>query len=127
MKGLKFVLTLSVAFISLGLSAQQSPFPPLKQNEAAKTLIQRDIDYLEQIIKNSPSPDLDRKLDLYQMAVDFLNEPTQIKATTEYALTSAFLNHEVKWNNLSDSDAFMKYRIRQWSKEFQELINLVKI
>jgi hypothetical protein len=112
MKGLKFVLTLSVAFISLGLSAQQSPFPPLKQNEAAKTLIQRDID---------------RKLDLYQMAVDFLNEPTQIKATTEYALTSAFLNHEVKWNNLSDSDAFMKYRIRQWSKEFQELINLVKI
>ncbi len=125
MKGMKLLLTLGIAIWSLGIGAQ-SPYPPLKQNEAAKILIQKDIDYLEQIIKNSPSPDLDRKLDLYEMAMAILNEPTQIKATTEYALTSAFINHEVKWNNLADSDAYMKYRIRQWSKEFQDLINLVK-
>ncbi len=128
MKGIKLLLALLIATWSINLDAQQSVLPSLKSNQEAQDLIQREINTLQQIIKlNSPSQEWDKKLDLYQMAMSFLNEPTIIKATTEYALTSAFLNNETKWSNIDDTLALLRYNHKQWSKEFQELINLVKI
>ena len=66
-------------------------------------------------------------MELYQLAVDFLNEATTIKPTTEYALTSAFLNNEVKWANIDDTLALLHFNHKRWPKEFQDLVNLVKI
>jgi hypothetical protein len=128
MKGIKLLLALLIATWSINLNAQQSVLPQLKDNPAARDLIQREIYTLELVIKqNSPSHEWDRKLDLYQTAIMFLNEATVNKPTTQYALTSAFLNNEVKWENITDALALLRFNHKQWPKEFQELINLVKI
>lgn len=128
MKGIKLLLALLIAAWSINLNAQQSVLPQLKDNPAARDLIQREINTLELVIKqNSPSHEWDRKMDLYQTAIMFLNEATINKPTTEYALTSAFLNNEVKWENIDDSLALLRFNKKNWPKEFQELINLVKI
>ncbi len=128
MKGIKLLLALLIATWSINLNAQQAVLPQLKGNPIAKDLIQREINTLEIIIKqNSPSHEWDRKLDLYQTAIAFLNEATVIPPTTEYAMTSAFLNNEVKWEGIDDSLALLRFNKKIWPKEFQELINLVKI
>jgi hypothetical protein len=126
MKGIKLLLALIFATWSLSLSAQ-NVLPTLKDNQTAQTIIKNEINYLTIALKTNPSGEIESKLDLYQLALINLNEPTQIKPTTEYAITSAFINHEVKWNNLIDTEALMKYRRKQWSKEFLDLLNLLKI
>lgn len=126
MKGIKLVLCtlfLATAFILQG----QSVLPPLKSNLNAVQSIEFELDNLKTAFQNSPTKAIESKIDLYVWALDFLKEPTQIPPTTEYAITSAFLNHEANWNGANDSEALFRFQRKQWAQEFIDLVNLVKL
>lgn len=127
MNGLKFILF----FISLmsvsAISAQKSVLPALKDNQSAKVLITNEISNIAGLLKSNPSKDLTDKLDLYKLALEFLDEPSIIKTTTEYAITSAFLNHEVDRTGVPDQIAFERFYKKVWNQNFIDLLNLVKL
>lgn len=122
----KFALFLVCVLVSFSISAQ-SVLPKLKDNQTAKVAIEKEIDNLNGLFKANQSHELELKIGLYQMAVDFLNEPTIIPPTTDYALTSAFLNTEVINNNILDSEAHVRFQRKQWNQNFIDLVNLVKL
>ncbi|MBK8449616.1 MAG: hypothetical protein IPO78_07030 [Saprospiraceae bacterium] len=126
MKMCKFALFLVCVLVSFSISAQ-SVLPKLKDNQTAKVAIEKEIDNLNGLFKANQSHELELKIGLYQMAVDFLNEPTIIPPTTDYALTSAFLNTEVINNNILDSEAHVRFQRKQWNQNFIDLVNLVKL
>lgn len=126
MKGIKLVLCtlfLATAFILQG----QSILPPLKSNVNAIQAIEFELNNLKTSYQNSPSKSIESKIDLFVWALDFLKEPTQIPPTTDYAITSAFLNHETNWNKANDTEALFRFQRKQWAQEFNDLVNLVKL
>jgi hypothetical protein len=126
MKGIKLVLCtflLGASFLLQG----QSILPTLKSNLNAVQSIELELENLKTAFNNSPSKAIESKMDLYVWALDFLKEPTQIPSTTEYAITSAFLNHETNWNGANDSEALFRFQRKQWAQEFTDLVNLVKL
>ena len=125
MKVFRLLLVAVVLFCGLHLSAQ-SVLPPLKQNSAAKPLIEAELSKLKQAYQSTPTTEILSKIDLFTLALGFLNEPTQIPPTTDYALTSAFLNHDVNFNKAEDSEAMVHFYHKVWQKEFEDLVNLVK-
>ena len=125
MKGIKLLLVLFLAGSSLSIGAQ-SLLPPMTDNQSAQLMIKREITNLELLYKSIPSVDLERKLYLYQQAMEFLSAPMTQVPSTESAVTSAFLIHEMKWNGIEESEAQTKFNNKQWSKEFKDLVNLVK-
>ena len=126
MKGIKFLISLLFVSWSLNLDAQ-SLMPPLHENQTAQIYIQKEIVNLELIIKYNPTTDLERKLYMYQQALGFLQAPQTMLKTTEEALIQSFVITEMKWNYLDEAPAQEKYEKQQWSKEFVDLIVLVKI
>ncbi|MBK6546334.1 MAG: hypothetical protein IPG12_13845 [Saprospiraceae bacterium] len=126
MKMCKFALFLVCVLVSFSISAQ-SVLPKLKDNQTAKVAIEKEIDNLNGLFKANQSHELELKIGLYQMAVDFLNGPTIIPPTTDFALTSAFLNTEVINNNILDSEAHVRFQRKQWNQNFIDLVNLVKL
>ena len=127
MNSFKFFL---FAFLLLGasaLSAQKTVLPALKDNQSAKSLITDEISNLRATLKSNPSQELKDKLDLFKLALSYLDEPSIIKTTTDYALTSAFLNNEVNKTGVEDQVAFNRFYAKVWSQNFIDLVNLVKI
>lgn len=127
MNGFKFILFFICLIVVSSISAQKSVLPPLKDNQSAKVLITNEISNLDGLIKSNPSKNLSDKLDLFKLALEFLDEPSIIKTTTEYALTSAFLNNEVNKTGVEDQVAFNRFYAKNWSQSFIDLVNLVKI
>ncbi|MBK8644154.1 MAG: hypothetical protein IPN15_18685 [Saprospiraceae bacterium] len=105
----------------------QSVYPALKDNLTAQTIVREELEFAGEAYKSNPSPLNERRLDLYMSILDFLNEPTQIKTTTEYALTSGFLNTAVKWDRISDSEAFQLYLTKSWTPDFAYILNKLKL
>lgn len=125
MNGFRLILILVVFLSGFGLQAQ-SVLPPLKPNVVAADLINKALETMEAQYKINPSQALENKMDLYSLASGFLSEPSVIPTTTEYALTSAFLNAEVDRNQIPDTEAFIRFQNRRWNQDFLDLINLVK-
>lgn len=121
-----FFFTIALMGVS-ALSAQKVVLPSLKDNLSAKSLITGEISNLRTILKSNPSQNLTDKLDLFELALSYLDEPSIIKTTTEYALTSAFLNYEVNKTGVQDQVAFNRFYAKIWSQDFIDLVNLVKI
>lgn len=119
------ILFLSL-FLGLGLQAQ-SVLPNLKSNEVSKQLLEVELTNLKTAYNANPSAGIHSKLELYSLAVEFLNEKTDIPRTTSYALTSAFLNHEVNRYGANDTEAFMRFSRKDWRQEYHDLVNLLKI
>lgn len=126
MKGFNMLIASIALFFALNLSAQQSVLPALVPNAQAKQRIENEIGNLKQAHQANPSSAISSKIDLFSRAIEFLGEGTIIPPTTEYALTSAFLNHEVDFNQANDSEAFYRFYNKQWKQEFIDLVNLVK-
>lgn len=105
----------------------QSVYPALKDNLTAQTIVREELEFAGEAYKSNPSPLNERRLDLYMSILDFLNEPTQIKPTTEYALTSAFLNTSVKWDRITDTEAFQLYKTKSWTSDFSYILNRLKL
>ena len=105
----------------------QSVYPALKDNLTAQTIVREELEFAGEAYKSNPSPLNERRLDLYMSILDFLNEPTQIKPTTEYALTSAFLNTSVKCDRITDTEAFQLYKTKSWTREFSYILNRLKL
>lgn len=127
MNGFKFILFIICLIGVSSISAQKTVLPPLKDNQSAKVLITNEISNITGFLKSNPSKDLTDKLDLFKLALEFLDEPSIIKTTTEYALTSAFLNNEVNKTGVEDQVAFNRFYAKNWSQNFIDLVNLVKI
>lgn len=126
MKGIKLVLC--TLFLACSFMLQgQSILPALKTNLVATQSIELELENLKTAFSNSPSKAIESKIDLYVWALDFLKEPTQIPPTTDYAITSAFLNHETNWNQANDTEALFRFQRKQWAQEFIDLVNLVKL
>ncbi|MBK9107882.1 MAG: hypothetical protein IPM92_05745 [Saprospiraceae bacterium] len=113
-------------FLVLGLQAQ-SVLPALKSNEISNQLLEVELTNLKTAYNANPTADIHSKLELYELAFNFLNEKTIIPQTTSYAVTSAFLNHEVNRYGANDTEAFMRFNRKHWRQEFQDLVNLLKI
>ncbi|MCC6752606.1 MAG: hypothetical protein IT266_01340 [Saprospiraceae bacterium] len=126
MKGFNMLIASIALFFALNLSAQQSVLPALVPNQMAKQRVENELNNLKQAHIVNPSKAIESKLDLYMKALEFLNEATIIPPTTDYAVTSAFLNHEVDFNQANDSEAFYRFYNKQWKQEFIDLVNLVK-
>ncbi len=126
MNSFKFLFFVFALMSFSALSAQKAVLPALKDNLTAQSIIEDEISKLSQTIKSNPSQNLLDKLDLYKMALDYLNEPSQIKTTTSYALTSAFLNNEVNKAGVTDQTAFDRFYAKVWNQNFIDLVNLVK-
>lgn len=126
MKFTKFLILMIFAFGSMALKAQ-SMFPALKDNQSAKAIVESELEVAAIAYKSNPSPLNERRLELLSSILDFLNEPMKIKPTTEYALTSAYLNTAVKWDNISDSEAFQLFHARQWTPDFSAIVNKLKL
>lgn len=122
----RFYILLLSFFWVLGLQAQ-SVLPNLKSNEISKQLLEVELTNLKTAYNANPTADIHSKLELYALAVEFLNEKTDIPPTTSYAVTSAFLNHEVNRYGANDTEAFMRFNRKHWKQEFQDLVNLLKI
>ncbi len=125
MKVFRLFLAVVVMFLGLHLGAQ-SVLPPLKQNTVAKPLIEAELARLKQAYQSTPTVAIRSKMNLFTLALEFLNEPTQIPPTTDYALTSAFLNYDVNYNKAEDSEALVHFYHKIWQQDFTDLINLVK-
>lgn len=128
---MKKLLTL---FFILGLSTfsfnlfSQSGLPALRVNQEAKALISEEINKLYDEYKSNPTIEVERKLVLFNKTIEILDEPTVRAVTTEYAVNSAFLFYELKYNpTINDTEAFKRLNQRQWSPNFNDLVNLVKI
>ena len=126
MKITKFFFLAIFALISL-TAKSQSVFPALKDNLTAQTIVREELEFAGEAYKSNPSPMNERRLDLYMSILDFLNEPTQIRTTTEYAITSAFLNTTVKWDRVSDTEAFQLYLNKSWTGDFAHILNRLKL
>ncbi len=127
---MKNLLTL---FLFLGLSTYsintyaQSGLPALRANQEAKTLIEEEINKLYDDYKSNPTIEVERKLVLFNKTIEILDEPTVKPVTTEYAVNSAFLFYELKYNpTINDTEAFRRLNQKQWSLNFNDLVNLVK-
>ncbi len=127
MNGLKFILCLFTLISFSSINAQKAVLPALKDNQSAKVLITNEISNIEGSLKSNPSKDLTDKLDLFKLALEFLDEPSIIKTTTEYAITSAFLNNEVDKAGVPDQIAFERFYKKVWNQNFIDLLNLVKL
>lgn len=126
MKFTKFLILMLFAFGSFALKAQ-SLFPALKDNQSAKEIVEAELENVAIAYKSNPSPLNERRIELYASILDFLNEPMKIKPSTEYALTSAYLNTSVKWDRISDSEAFQQFHARQWTPDFTAIVNKLKL
>ncbi|MBK8955510.1 MAG: hypothetical protein IPM34_08140 [Saprospiraceae bacterium] len=113
-------------FVSVGLQAQ-SVLPNLKSSEISKQLLGVELDNLKTAFNNNPSDAIESKLELYSLALSFLNEATIIPSTTDYAVTSAFLNHEVNRYGANDTEALMRFQRKHWRQEFNDLVNFLKL
>lgn len=127
MNGLKFILFFICLLSFSAIKAQKSVLPALKDNQSAKVLITNEISSMAELLKSNPSKDLSDKLDLYKLALEFLDEPSIVKTTTEYAITSAFLNNEVDKTGVPDQIAFERFYKKVWNQNFKDLLNLVKL
>lgn len=125
MKGPKLLLCAFALLCGFQLIAQ-SPLPALKSSETSKQLIQSELRNLKAAYDLNRSTQIESKIQLFNLAMEFLNEATVIPPTVDYALTSAFLNHEVNRYNANDTEAFNRFYKKQWKQEFQDLVNLVK-
>ena len=121
------LIVLIVAFISTECYAQNSTLPPFKKNLQSQNLLQKSIDELSELEKTNPSLNLERKIEIYQLTLNILTEQREIPFETSVAVTSAFLNTAVKWNNITDGEALNRFMSRQWGQEFSDLINLLKL
>ena len=126
MKITKLFFLAIFALISL-TAKSQSVFPALKDNLTAQTIVREELEFAGEAFKANPSRINERKMDLYMSILDFLNEPTQIRTSTEYALTSGFLNTTVKWDRISDTEAFQLYLTKSWTPDFAYIINKLKL
>lgn len=126
MKITKLFILAIFALISL-TAKSQSVFPALKDNLTAQTIVKEELEIAGEAYKLNPSSSNERRLDLYMSILDFLNEPTQIRTSTEYALTSGFLNTTVKWDRISDTEAFQRYLSKSWTPDFAYIINKLKL
>ncbi|NOT36066.1 MAG: hypothetical protein HOP11_01670 [Saprospiraceae bacterium] len=106
----------------------QSSLPALRNNQESKQLIQDAVNELYKVYKTNPTLELEKKIVLFNKAVEILEEPTVKPASTEYALNSAFLFFEVNYNFVrTDSEALKRLNQKQWSTYFNDLVELVKL
>lgn len=125
MKRPKLLMLIFAMLCGFHLGAQ-SPLPSLKSSETSKQLLQVELGNLKTAYDNNRSAQIESKIQLYALALEFLNEATVIPSTVDYALTSAFLNHEVNRYQANDTEAFERFYRKQWKQEFQDLVNLLK-
>lgn len=127
---MKRLLSLSAIVLFIALvspSYSQSGLPSLQDNPTSKQLISDEINKMYQEYKTNPTIDLERKIVLFNKTLEILNEPLVKAPATEYAVNSAFLFIEQKYNpTISDEEAFKRLNQKQWSANFNDLVNLLK-
>jgi len=123
----KFFLGLVVLLLVFSTESYAQNLPVFKNNLQSQSILTKSIDELGELEKGNPSPNLERKLEIYQLTLNILTEQREIPFDISVAVTTAFLNTAVKWNNITDGEALNRFLSKQWGPEFIDLINLLKL
>ena len=122
----KLFFAVLLSAVSFAVSGQ-SLLPALKGKAESYDLISQEVKVLFQKYKANPTIETERQMALYAKTLEVLEESMNINVGTEYALNTAFVDYELRYNGApDDTEAFRRLREKQWSSSFNQLVNLVK-